>query len=62
MTQTKEPIGAIYIFILEDGSVDVQSVYEPEQTQEILKVVARSEITDVRDLTVDEVQEDYEEE
>lgn len=59
---TKEPIGAIYIFILEDGSVDVQSVYEPEQTQEILKVVAQSEITDVRDLTVDEVQEDYEEE
>lgn len=59
---SKEPIGAIYIFILEDGSVDVQSVYEPEQTQEILKVVAQSEITDVRDLTVDEVQEDYEEE
>lgn len=59
---TKEPVGAIYIFIMEDGSVDVQSVYEPETTQEILKIVAQSEVTDVQDLTVDEAQEDYKEE
>lgn len=57
----KQPIGAIYVFIMEDGSVDVQSVYEPEQTQKILQIVADSEVSHVREIELEEVQEDYQE-
>lgn len=56
-----EAVGAIYIYILEDGSVDVQSVYEPDVTQKIIQTIANSEITDVREIELEEVQEDYKE-
>lgn len=51
--ENKEPVGAIYIFIMEDGTVDVQSVYEPDQTQEILKQIANAEVSEIREIELD---------
>jgi hypothetical protein len=49
----KQPIGMVTIFILDDGTVDVQSPYSPEDTQELFKKLGEATVSEVRDLTVE---------
>jgi hypothetical protein len=49
----KKPVGMVSVFILEDGTVDVQSPYSAEDTQAMFKSLAEATVSEVVDLTVE---------